>query len=30
MITPAVIVEGKIVVAGKVPSVEELKMILNK
>lgn len=30
MITPAVIVNGKIVVAGKVPTVEELKKILSK
>lgn len=27
-ITPAVIVDGKIVVSGKIPSVEELKQIL--
>ncbi|MFQ6088398.1 MAG: thioredoxin family protein [Candidatus Methanofastidiosia archaeon] len=28
VITPAVIVDGKIVVSGKVPTVEELKKIL--
>ena len=28
-ITPAVIVDGKIVVSGKVPSVEELKKLLS-
>jgi small redox-active disulfide protein 2 len=30
MITPAVIVDGKILVAGKVPTVEELKHLLSK
>jgi small redox-active disulfide protein 2 len=30
MITPAVIVDGKILVAGKVPTVEELKQLLSK
>lgn len=30
VITPAVIVDGKILIAGKVPSVEELKNILKK
>ncbi|HOJ50985.1 MAG TPA: MTH895/ArsE family thioredoxin-like protein [Syntrophales bacterium] len=29
-VTPAVIVEGKIVVAGKIPSVEELKDMLKE
>lgn len=29
MLTPAVIVEGKIVVSGKVPTVGELKKILS-
>ena len=29
MLTPAVIVDGKIVVSGKAPSVEELKKILS-
>ena len=28
--TPAVIVDGKIVVSGKIPSVEELKKILSE
>ncbi|MCX7765118.1 MAG: thioredoxin family protein [Candidatus Sumerlaeia bacterium] len=28
-ITPAVIVDGKVVVSGKVPTVEELKKILS-
>lgn len=28
-ITPAVLVDGKIVVAGKVPTVEELKKLLG-
>jgi len=30
MITPAVIVDGKVLVAGKVPTVEELKYLLSK
>lgn len=30
MITPAVIVDGKVVVSGKIPSVEELKKILSE
>ncbi len=30
MITPAVIVDGKIVFAGKVPSVEEVKQAIKK
>lgn len=29
-ITPAVIVDGKIVVSGKVPTVEELKELLSE
>jgi len=29
MVTPAVIVDGKIVVSGKVPSIAELKKILG-
>lgn len=29
MLTPAVIVDGKIVVSGKLPSVDELKKILS-
>ena len=29
MLTPAVIVDGKIVVSGKIPSVPELKKILS-
>jgi small redox-active disulfide protein 2 len=29
-LTPAVIVDGKIVTAGKVPSAEELKKLLSK
>lgn len=29
MMTPAVIVDGKIVVSGKAPTVEELKKILS-
>lgn len=28
--TPAVIVDGKVVIAGKVPTVEELKKLLSK
>jgi small redox-active disulfide protein 2 len=28
-VTPAVIVDGKIVVSGKIPSVEQLKKILS-
>ncbi|MGB9715630.1 MAG: thioredoxin family protein [Thermodesulfovibrionales bacterium] len=28
--TPAVIIDGKIVTSGKIPSVEELKKILSK
>jgi len=28
-ITPAVIVDGKVLIAGKVPSVEELKKLLT-
>jgi len=27
-VTPAVVVDGKIVVSGKIPTVEELKKIL--
>jgi predicted thioredoxin/glutaredoxin len=30
MITPAVIVDGKVLVAGKVPTVEEIKYLLSK
>jgi len=30
IMTPAVIVNGKIVVSGKLPTVEELKKILSK
>lgn len=30
MITPAVIVDGKVVVSGRVPSVEELKKVLGE
>lgn len=30
MMTPAVIVDGKIVVSGKAPTVEELKKILSE
>ncbi|MGC8815212.1 MAG: thioredoxin family protein [bacterium] len=30
MLTPAVVVNGEIVVSGKVPTVEELKEILSK
>lgn len=29
-LTPAVIVDGKVVISGKVPSVEELKKILSE
>ncbi len=29
-ITPAVIVDGKVVVAGKIPTVDELKKILSE
>ncbi len=29
LFTPAVVVDGKVAVAGKVPSVEELKKILS-
>jgi len=29
-ITPAVIIDGKVVVSGKVPTVDELKEIINK
>ena len=29
VMTPAVLVDGKVVVAGKVPTVEELKQILT-
>ncbi|MEO0093353.1 MAG: thioredoxin family protein [candidate division WOR-3 bacterium] len=28
-ITPAVVVDGKVLIAGKVPSVEELKTLLS-
>ncbi len=28
MVTPAVIVDGKILISGKIPSVEELKKVL--
>ncbi len=30
VITPAVVVDGKVLVAGKVPTVEELKQLLSK
>jgi len=30
MFTPAVIVDGKIVTSGKIPTVEELKELLSK
>ncbi len=30
MMTPAVVVDGKIVCSGKIPSVDELKKILGK
>jgi len=30
MITPAVIVDAKVVISGKVPTVEELKKILSE
>ncbi|MGB4704320.1 MAG: thioredoxin family protein [Candidatus Saccharicenans sp.] len=30
LITPAVIVDGKIIVSGKVPTVEELKKLLSQ
>jgi len=30
MITPAVIVDGKVVISGKIPSVEELKELLSR
>jgi small redox-active disulfide protein 2 len=30
IITPAVVVDGKVVVSGKVPTVEELKQLLAK
>jgi small redox-active disulfide protein 2 len=30
MITPAVIVDGKVLFAGKVPTVEDIKQILSK
>jgi small redox-active disulfide protein 2 len=29
MMTPAVIVDGKVLISGKVPTVEELKKILS-
>lgn len=29
-VTPAVIVDGKIIVSGKIPTVDELKKILNE
>jgi len=29
-LTPAVIVDGKIIISGKVPSVEELKKLLSE
>ncbi len=29
MITPAVIVDGKIVISGRIPTVEELKKLLS-
>lgn len=30
MFTPAVIVDGKVVVSGRIPTVEELKKLLSK
>lgn len=30
MITPALVVDGKVVLKGKVPSVEEIKQLLTK
>jgi small redox-active disulfide protein 2 len=30
VMTPAVVVDGQLVVSGKIPSVEELKAILSK
>ncbi len=30
VITPAVVVDGKVVIAGKIPTVEEIKQILSK
>jgi len=30
MMTPAVIVDGKIITSGKVPTVEELKKLLSE
>jgi len=30
MITPAVIVDGKVLFAGKVPTVEDIKQVLSK
>ena len=29
MMTPALVVDGKVKVSGKVPSVDEIKMLLN-
>jgi len=29
MMTPALIVDGKVIISGKVPSVEELKKVLS-
>ncbi len=30
MLTPAVIIDGEVVISGKVPTVEELKELLSK